>query len=48
MLESGVLNINASSCTIVQDEDVDFGTLHVFEPSTVSNEIVRELLPSQK
>jgi len=43
-----VLNVNSSSCAIVYDNDVDFGDIHVIEPSVVSSNIVNELLPSQK
>ena len=40
--------INASSCAIVHDEDIDFGVIHVIEPSVVNNTGSKELLPSQK
>jgi len=43
-----VLNVNSSSCANVHDNDVDFGDIHVIEPSVVSSNIVNDLLPSQK
>jgi hypothetical protein len=42
-----VINVNATSCSIIYDRDTDFGVLHVIGSCTEEAQVKR-LLPSQQ